>query len=79
MLLALGKINAVKFQHDLAPEAQWVGFIKDEVEAAANGAPFALKDVPGGMGGGGDLFGRGLAGAPLGAEIGNFVFNECAD
>ncbi len=77
--MALWKINAVKFQHDLAPEAQWVGFIEDQVEAAANGAPFALEDGPGGMGGGGDLFGCGLAGASLGTEIGNFVFNECAD
>ena len=39
--MALGEVDPMKFEHDLAPEAEGVGFVEDEVEAAANGAPFA--------------------------------------
>ena len=76
--MALGEINAVKFEHDFAPEAEGVGFVEDEVESAANGAPFALEDLPSGLGGGGDLGGGGVAAAPFWAEIGDFVFDEGA-
>ena len=69
--MALGEINAVKFEHDFAPEAEGVGFVEDEVESAANGAPFALEDLPSGLGGGGDLVRCGAAGAPAWVEIGS--------
>jgi hypothetical protein len=59
--VALGEVDAVKFEHDFAPEAEGVGFVEDEVEAAANGAPFALEDGPSGVGGGGDLLGSGTS------------------
>ena len=75
--MALGEINSVEFEHDLAPAAEGLGFVENEVEAAANGAPFALEDLPGGVSGRGDFLGCGVAGAPLGAEIGNFVFDKC--
>ena len=77
--MALGEIDAVKFEHDFAPEAEGVGFVEDEVEAAANGAPFALEDCPGGLGGTGDLIRRGLAGAGLGSEVRVLVFDEGMD
>ena len=34
----------MSFEHDSAPEAEGVGFVEDEVEAAGDGAPFVLKD-----------------------------------
>ena len=77
--MALGEINVVKFEHDFTPEAKGVGFVEDEVETATNGAPFALEDGPGGLGGTSDLLRRGLAGATFGGEVGNFVFDEGAD
>lgn len=77
--MALGEINAVKFEHDFTPEAEGVGFVEDEVEAAANGAPFTLEDAPSGVGGAGDLIRRGLAGAGLWSEIGVLVFDEGVD
>ena len=76
---ACGEVDAVKFQHHFAPEAEGVGFVENEVEAAANGAPFALENGPGGVGGAGDLLGGGLAAAAFGGEVGNFVFDEGAD
>ena len=77
--MALGEINAVKFEHDFTPEAEGVGFVEDEVETAANGAPFALKDRRGGLGGTGDLIGRGLARAGLRSEVRVLVFDEGMD
>ena len=68
----------MKFEHDFAPEAEVVGFVEDEVESAANGAPFALEDLPSGLGCGGDLGGCSVAAAPFWAEIGDFVFDEGA-
>jgi hypothetical protein len=56
-----------------------VGFVDDEVKAATNSPPFTLEDTPGGLGGGRDLFGSGLARAPFRGEIGMFVFDEGAD
>ena len=41
----------MKFEHDFAPEAERMGFVEDEVESAANGAPFALGGLPSGLGG----------------------------
>jgi hypothetical protein len=73
--LALGEVDAVEFQHDFAPEAEGLGFVEDKVEAAAHGAPFALENAPGGVGGAGDLVRRGLAGAGLRSEIGVLVFD----
>ena len=56
-----------------------MGFVGDEVEAAADSAPFALDDRPGGLGGAGDLLGGGVAVAAFRGEIGNFVFDEGAN
>lgn len=56
-----------------------MGFVEDEVEAAADRSPFSLDDAPGGVGGGGDLAGSGLAAAGLGGEVGVFVFDEGPD
>ena len=77
--MALGEVDAVEFEHDFTPEAEGVGFVEDEVKAAANGAPFALEDGPGGLGGTGDLIMRGLAGAGLGSEIRVLVLDEGMD
>ncbi len=77
--MALGEVDAMEFQHDLAPEAEGVGFVEDEVEAATNSAPFALENAPGGVGGTGDLVRRGLAGAGLGSEIRVLVLDEGMD
>lgn len=33
---ALGEVDAMKFQHDFAPEAEGRGFVGDEVEGDAN-------------------------------------------
>ena len=49
--------------YNFAPEAEGVGFVGDEVKAAANSSPFVLEDGPGGVGGGGELFG-GWLGVP---------------
>jgi hypothetical protein len=56
-----------------------VGLVEDEVESAANRAPFFLDGGPCGVGGGGDLLGAGLATASFGGEVGDFVFDEGAD
>ena len=77
--MARGEVDAVEFEHDFAPEAEGVGFVEDEVETAADGAPFALEDGPSGLGGTGDLIRRGLAGAGLGSEVRVLVFDEGAD
>ena len=66
----------MKLFDDSPPKSEGVGFVEDDVEAAANSPPFALEDAPGGVGGGGDLFWGGLASPCLGSEIGMFVFNE---
>ena len=73
------EVDAVEFQHDFPPKSEGVGFVKDEVEATANRAPFVLEDGLGGVGGGGDLFGRGLACSCFGGEVGDFVFDAGAD
>ena len=77
--MALGEVDPIKFEHDLAPEAEGVGFVEDEVEAAANGAPFALEGGPSGLSGTGDLIRRGLARAGLGSEVRVLVFDKGAD
>ena len=69
----------MKFEHDFAPEAAGVGFVGDKVKAAANSPPFVLEAGPGGVGGGGDLFGGGLASPGLGGKAGDFVFHEGND
>jgi hypothetical protein len=74
--LACGKFDAMEFQHDLAPEAEGMGFVEDEVEPAANSPPFPLKDAPGGVGGAGDLLGTGVGCPALGGDIRDFVSNE---
>ena len=56
-----------------------MGFIQDEVEAAANSPPFALEDGPGDVNGAGNLIRRGWAAAGLGGEVRVFVFDEGAN
>ncbi len=75
----LREVDAVKFEHHFAPKAEGVGLVKNEVEAAANGAPFPLEDLPCGVGGSSGLLGWGVARAPIGTEIRNFIFDESAD
>ena len=77
--MALGEVDAVEFQYDFAPEAEGVGFVEDKVEAAAHGAPFALENAPGCVGGPGDLVWRSLAGAGLWSKIGVLVLDEGMD
>ncbi len=36
------------FEHEIAPVAQRVGLVEDEIGAAADGAPFLQEDGPGG-------------------------------
>ena len=66
------------FLEDTAPEADGVGFVGDEVEAAGNRAPFALEDGPGFLGGGGEVGGGGVATAALGRKVGDLVFDQRA-
>ena len=71
-------MDAEGFHDDAPPEADGMGFVSDDVETAGNGSPFALEDLPGGLGGCGELVVRCGAGAAFGTEIGDFVLGEGA-
>ena len=66
------------FEHEFAPVAQRVGLVEDQIGAAADGPPFLEEDGPGGLGGGLDLGGGGVASPAFGSEVGDFVFHKCA-
>jgi len=68
----------VGFLDDAPPEADGVGFVGDEVEAARDSPPFALEHTPGVMGGGGELVRIGVAGPAFGTEVGDFALHEGA-
>ena len=69
----------MELKHDFAPEAERVGFVENKIEAAADGSPFALEDLPCRLGGGGDLGGFGMAVATFRSEVGNLGFDQRAD
>ena len=66
------------FMHEVAPVAQRVGLVEDEIGAAADGAPFLYEDGPGGANCGLDLVGGGVASPAFGGEVGDFVFHQRA-
>jgi hypothetical protein len=69
----------VDFRDEAVPKTQRVGFVRDEVQAAGDGAPFLLDDLPGVLRGGGERIRIGAAPAPGGGQIGDLVFHQRAE
>ncbi len=67
------------FRDEAVPKTQRVGFVRDEVQAAGDGAPFLLDDLPGVLRGGGERIRIGAAPAPGGGQIGDLVFHQRAE
>jgi hypothetical protein len=71
-------VDAVRLHHDTPPEAERVVFVGDEVEPAGDAPPFAQEDGPGGLRGGGEFRGAGVAAAASRVKVRDLMEDEGA-